>query len=155
MDQDKANHINAWLALKYGCNYDGQPKYRLILGSTQLEWRHGYFLEWADLAGFYEVEDTRLVQKYNHINADVWVLEKLDVYNPARFPDLVNIKPLHYEAIWTFHNTKTWKAVEPLEADIDMFVYFDINKTLKGHEPTEAEMANERQKQIEQHKAVF
>lgn len=155
MDEQKAKNINAWLTLKYGCNYDNQPKYRLILGSTQFEWRQGLFHEHHELVGDCVVEGTKLVPKYNYINDDVWVLEKLKPYDPKQYPELVNMKNLHYDVLFIFHNTKTWKAVEPLEADIDMFVYFDVNKTLRGHKPTEADLAKEHLKQIDQHKAVL
>jgi len=155
MDEQKANNINSWLSIKYGTNYDGQPKYRIVLGSTQLEWRHGLFHEHHDLVGDCIVEDTKLVPKYNYINDNVWVLEKLKPYNPEQYPELVNMSKLHYDVLFIFHNTKTWMAVEPLEADIDMFVYFDLNKTLKGHQPTEQDLANEHLKQIDQHKATL
>lgn len=155
MDKDKANHINAWLSMKYGCNYDGQPKYRLILGSEHFEYRRGLFYEHHDLVGDCIVEGTKLVPKYNYINDNVWVLEKLKPYNPEQYPELVNMKKLHYDVLFIFHNTKTWEAVEPLEADIDMFVYFDLNKTLKGHKPTEAEMARDHLAQREANRKVI
>lgn len=137
MSPEELVNINSWLAIKYGCLYDGRPKYRLVWANDLTEMRRGIFLDWNDFVGYTETEDTRLCPKYWYLT-DQWILEKLD-FNAKRLPDLVDQEKLPYECMFAFEDPLTRQYIEPRTELIDQLVYYDLNKSLIGHKPTEAD----------------
>lgn len=145
MTKEECNNINSWLALKYGRADDGRAKYRLCWTDDLTEMRHGIFLDWYDLIGYQEIEDTRRCPKYSYA-PERWVLEKLSLTTNMP-PDLVDAKPFDYECVFIFWEGEKGTYIEPNELIIDGIVYYDINRTLRGHAPSETELNVAREKQ--------
>lgn len=142
--QERVDKYNKHLKEKYG-EKNGKPNYRVIWSSGEYEYRRGTFGQFAGEILIAEDRDVvKYVQKYNYC-LDRWILEKLEECDNMPV-DLVSLTNVSYEPLYVFWLGEEGIYEEPTLDQIERRVFFDINKTLRGHTPTEAKL---RQMELE------
>jgi len=128
--------LNEHLKAK-GLNIFGQPLYKLVWSSSELELRHGTFREFHDDVFIREVTETRWTKKYWYIN-ERWILERWIPAELCNTAELPNSTQGSYEPIYVFEDGHRF-YLEPNIKVLD----FIVTMAEKPHRITKEEIFNE------------
>jgi hypothetical protein len=104
--------INRKLSERYGLDLDGQPKYRVVWSTDQVETRVGRFEDFVGDILIRTYSGARECKKYSYC-PDRWILESRVATNN---PELVS--KMSYEPLWIFQDKQgnflplSWPAIE-------------------------------------------
>jgi hypothetical protein len=112
--------INKRLDDYFGHDLEGNPYYRLVWSTSQLEIRKGYFRANDNLPYLLPYEQTREVPKYP-FDRDRYVLEKKVYAPPTNELPIATLRGYSYEPIFIFKD-KFGKYLEPIWRVIEIYV---------------------------------
>lgn len=146
---DSLEVINERLALYYGSELDGRPRYRVVWSTTEIERRFGEFNEFYGSIFLRKCVGIQDVKKYP-FDQDRWILEKLFY---IKNPEIISEKPGSYEPLLILKDRfggylpLAWKAV-------DLAVKFAEEKPM-GIKLTDKDWNEQERKDIEQEADYF
>lgn len=120
-DCDQAG-INRRLKDRFGTEFNGKQRFRIVWSDAQQEKRFGVFIDWHGPIFVREVSEVREVPKYQFIKHR-WVIEK---YFHVHQPEIFDAPNKGYEAIYPFED-RFGRPLQVLEEVVMNICYFAMN----------------------------
>jgi hypothetical protein len=149
-------YINQVLKNRYGTNLQGQPIFRIVWSTKQLEKRLGTFNEFYGKIFIRTFRGVNEVPKYFWVK-DCWVLEKWVPPQLAFTEEIPSSNEGSYEPLFMFRNLATGEDIPIVEQEVHRMIWTSLNPGLPGHRASQmrTEEETDYKKEIDFNKDVL